>query len=169
MVDPVTGIRSSRKSLSHPGCDRIERSAHGFDQRLSAPGLHLAEDALYLAESLLYGVFYEKAHSVKGQRGGLRGDSLRQSTLRAAFLSALRLSQSKVARCSMGSVRVGAAISGSVSKRWWPYPISQSPRPSVGHSAYPFVASLGSSVVSVIGARGADRPQAAWPSRRLPL
>src|SRR5215211_8961502 len=53
-----------------------------------------------------HGCFYEKAHSVKGQRGGLREATRSQpKPLRAPVLFALRLSQSKVARCSMGSVR----------------------------------------------------------------
>ena len=38
------------------GGDRVERLAHSFDQRLPTPGLRFAEDALYLAESLLYGI-----------------------------------------------------------------------------------------------------------------
>src|SRR5215213_3145128 len=53
--------------------------------------------------------FYEKAHSVKGQRGGLREATRDQpKPLRAPFLFALRLSQSKVARCSMGSTQAKA-------------------------------------------------------------
>jgi hypothetical protein len=53
--------------------------------------------------------FYEKAHSVKGQRGGLREATRDQpKPLRAPFLFALRLSQSKVARCSMGSIQAKA-------------------------------------------------------------
>src|SRR5829696_51432 len=53
--------------------------------------------------------FYEKAHSVKGQRGGLREATRDQAKpLRAPFLFALRLSQSKVAWCSMGSIQAKA-------------------------------------------------------------
>src|SRR5215213_1600064 len=68
--------------------------------------------------------FYEKAHFVKGQRGGLREATRSQpKPLRAPFLFALRLSQSKVARCSMGSVR-GKALPFEPRppmQKWWPY------------------------------------------------
>jgi hypothetical protein len=37
------------------GGDRVERPAHRLDQSLPATSLSLAEDALYLSESLLYG------------------------------------------------------------------------------------------------------------------
>jgi hypothetical protein len=45
-----------KKTLRIPGCDRVERPANRFDQRLAAPDLSFTQDALYLAEDFLCGV-----------------------------------------------------------------------------------------------------------------
>ncbi len=81
-------------------------STHRLDQSPLGAGADLPEDVLDLREGFLYGVSMRRHILSRANVVALeRGNSISQSPFALRFYSQLRLSHSKTARCSMGSVR----------------------------------------------------------------
>ncbi len=88
---------------------RIQCPPHGLDQGLAGSCSCPPQKCLHLRERLLDGVSMRR-HILSRANVVASGNSVEPTPLSAAFPSALRVGQLQVARCSMGSVRGGAAI-----------------------------------------------------------